>query len=206
MSSIGLDSAAAVLFAIAATGLLGSPGPAIAALLAVGRTFGLKDGMRFYLGLQLGLGTAAAISAAGLISLFVAFPAVQTVMVIIATAYLLYLAWKIGSAPVSPKAQQKPQPPRGGFLMAGVVLGMTNPKAYVAFASLMGSYTLVTNSVTADGVWKWGIVVTVMIVVDILWLLAGVLLGRANLPPFAERVLNLSLALMILLAALLAFL
>lgn len=71
---------------------------------------------------------------------------------------------------------------------------MTNSNAYVACALLMGSYTLVMNGVIAIGIWKWATIVTVMNIVDVLWLSAGVLLGRAHLPPSAQRGLTRSLA------------
>jgi threonine/homoserine/homoserine lactone efflux protein len=85
-------------------------------------------------------------------------------------------------------------------------VGITNPKAYVAFASLMAPVTLVVSSALGDGILKWVLVVAVMIVVDILWLLAGVALGKASLPPNIERGLNYVLAAMIVAAAGLAFL
>ena len=96
--------------------------------------------------------------------------------------------------------------PKGGFGLAGAVIGITNPKAYVAFASLMAPVILVSEAPFADGLLNWALVVLVMIVVDILWLFAGVALGRASLPPKAERALNVVLALMVVAAAGLAFL
>ncbi|QTD54937.1 hypothetical protein [Parasphingorhabdus cellanae] len=43
--------------------LLGSPGPAIATLVAIGRQYGIASGLRYLLGLQIGLAFAAAICA-----------------------------------------------------------------------------------------------------------------------------------------------
>ncbi|MEM9477426.1 MAG: hypothetical protein AAGA71_19210 [Pseudomonadota bacterium] len=86
-------------FLVAATALLGSPGPAIAALLAVGRIDGWSGGIRFYLGLQLGLGTAALITALGLFTLLSAVPGLLQ-----AKAYLLHaqnavMEWAPGRMP-----------------------------------------------------------------------------------------------------------
>jgi len=202
-----IDIVAAGAFILAAIGLLGSPGPAIAALLAVGKTHGFAGGLRFYSGLQIGLATAAAISAAGFVSLIVAVPATRIVMVVVATAYLLYLAYKIATAPVgADPAEAEAMTPKGGFVLAGAIVGITNPKAYVAFASLMAPVTLIASTAFGDGLLKWVLVVLVMIVVDLLWLLAGVALGRASLPPTIERGLNYILAAMIVAAAGLAFL
>lgn len=207
MSSVTFDFLAISTFTIAAIGLLGSPGPAIAALLAVGKAHGMRSGMRFYWGLQVGLASAAAISAAGLVAFLIAVPAARILMMVIATAYLLYLAWKIGTAPVGGKEVDiEAVAPRGGFALAGAVIGITNPKAYVAFAALMAPQLLVIGSALGDGILKWALVVVVMLVVDILWLLLGVALGRASLPPRAERTLNIALGAMIVAAAMLALL
>ena len=51
--------AAYAAFLLSAVALLGSPGPGIAALVAVGRADGLQGGLRFYGGMQIGLAAAA---------------------------------------------------------------------------------------------------------------------------------------------------
>lgn len=198
-----MDTAALGIFLTAAVGLLGSPGPAIAALIAVGRARGLVGGLPYFLGLQLGLATAAGITAAGLFSLLAAFPSALRVMTIAATVYLIYLAYKIASSPVGETAQASNgahASPAAGFL-----LGVTNPKAYLAFASLLASYTLIKGSAQQDALAKWFLLVAVMIVVDIVWLYAGVFLRGLILSPNGERVLNVTLGLTVLIAAGLAF-
>lgn len=198
-----MDTVATGLFLTAAVGLLGSPGPAIAALLAVGRARGFAGGLPYFLGLQLGLATAAGITAAGLFSLLAAFPSVLRVMTIAATVYLIYLAWKIASSPIGDTAQSRNgahASPAAGFL-----LGVTNPKAYLAFASLLASYTLIKASAQHDALTKWFLLVVVMIVVDIIWLYAGAFLRGLSLSAKSERVLNVVLGLTVLIAAGLAF-
>jgi threonine/homoserine/homoserine lactone efflux protein len=197
------DAANAALFTVAATALLGSPGPGIAALISVGRAKGLVGGLRFYGGLQLGLAAAAAISAAGLFSVIAAVPFASRALAIVATVYLLWLAWKIASAPVDAQ-DDKPS----GFAdtaTGGIVLGVTNPKAYIAFASLMASYPIVGDHETTDLWIKWLICVAVMVLVDLAWLWLGVVVGKARLTPRAERVMNLAMGGLILVTALLAF-
>ncbi len=198
-----MDTVALVIFLTAAVGLLGSPGPGIAALIAVGRARGLVGGLPYFLGLQLGLATAAGITAGGLFSLLAAFPSALHVMTIAATVYLIYLAYKIALSPVGETAQASNgahSSPAAGFL-----LGVTNPKAYLAFASLLASYTLIKGSAQQDTFTKWFLLVTVMIVVDIVWLYVGVFLRGLILSPNSERVLNVTLGLTVLIAAGLAF-
>ncbi|MEH2493566.1 threonine/homoserine/homoserine lactone efflux protein [Bradyrhizobium sp. AZCC 1678] len=198
-----MDTVALGIFLTAAVGLLGSPGPAIAALIAVGRARGLVGGLPYFLGLQLGLATAAGITAAGLFSLLAAFPSALRVMTIAATVYLIYLAYKIASSPVGETAQASNgahASPAAGFL-----LGVTNPKAYLAFASLLASYTVIKGSAQQDTLTKWFLLVVVMIVVDIVWLYVGAFLRGLMMSPNSERVLNVTLGLTVLIAAGLAF-
>ena len=192
----------AMLFLLAAVALLGSPGPAIAALLAVGRLHGFGTGLRFYLGLQIGLAIAAAASAAGLLSLLTAVPFAMLAMTVAAAVYLISLAWKIAAAPVGgdlAETRRHSSPTLGG----GITLGLTNPKAYIAFASLFAAYRLSPDGVV-DMRAKWALVVLVMIVIDIAWLWLGAVLGRVRLEPRSERILNACFGLIILATAVLS--
>ena len=193
------------LFSVAALVLLGSPGPAIAALVAVGRNQGFARGLGFYGGLQIGLAVAAGISAAGLFSLLQAFPIVTLAMTIVATLYLVYLSYKIATAPVGVEMQATEKTDFTSTPLGGFLLGITNPKAYVAFVSLMASYSIVRTNTFADSTLKWLLCVIVMIVVDIIWLWLGVVIQKANMKPKAERILNIAMGLTILATAVLAF-
>lgn len=80
-------------------------------------------------------------------------------------------------------------------------LGVANPKAYLAFASLFGSFELVSGGGGwADGSLKWFLCVGVMAVVDVAWLTLGMTLGRVGLPGRSERLLNIGMAVIIVFA------
>jgi threonine/homoserine/homoserine lactone efflux protein len=83
------------------------------------------------------------------------------------------------------------------------VLGLTNPKAYIAFASLFAAYRLSQDG-ALDMQAKWALCVLVMIVVDIFWLWLGVVLGKVQMGPSSERVLNICFGLVILATAILS--
>jgi threonine/homoserine/homoserine lactone efflux protein len=185
------------LFMASAIALLGSPGPGIVALLAVGRVEGW-GALRFYAGLQLGLAMAFAATAVGLLSLLEAVPFAVRVMTLVSAGYLIYLAYQIATVPVgsTPQAAQA-----RSSSMSGFVLGIANPKAYLAFASLLASQTLVEHDRQIDVVLKWFICVIVAILVDLAWLFVGVRLQRAVLRPLTERIINVTLGATILLVA-----
>ncbi|MGC1548153.1 MAG: LysE family transporter [Rhodanobacter sp.] len=201
-----MDLLAIGLFSLSAIALLGSPGPAIAALIAVGRSQGFASGFRYYVGLQFGLAAAAGATAAGLFSMLKAIPSALEVLTVLATAYLIFLAYKIATAPVgaTPTGMAIERAPAASTARAGFVLGVTNPKAFVAFASLFASRTLMHANPQGDIALKWTLCVLVMIVVDLAWLFVGVVLNRASLSAGKERALNICLAMAILVAALFA--
>ena len=190
------------LFIASATALLGSPGPGIAALLVVGRMDGW-GALRFYGGLQLGLALAFAATAVGLLSLLNAVPLAGRIMTLVSAGYLIYLAYKTATGPVGStmqSAQARSSP------MSGFVLGIANPKAYTACATLLASQTLVEHDHQGDILLKWSLCVIVAIVVDLAWLFVGVKLQRVALRPLTERLLNFTLAATILLASIITLL
>jgi len=178
------------LFVLAAIGLLGSPGPAIAALISVGKARGWKPSLRFYFGLQIGLATAAGFSVLGIYALVQSNSLVVWLMSALATIYLLYLAYKVAMAPVG---QSKTSLNVASSVSAGLFLGVSNPKGYIAFMSLFGSFTLAANTPILDNSLKWVCCVLVMILVDFAWLVAGIQLRHIELGSGKERLLNLTL-------------
>jgi threonine/homoserine/homoserine lactone efflux protein len=120
-------------------------------------------------------------------------------MTLLSAAYLTYLAYQIAVGPVGSALATATA---GSSPMSGFTLGIANPKAYVACASLLASQTLVPHDHLADVLLKWSFCVIVAIVVDLVWLFVGVKLRRAALKPVTERTLNFTLAATIVLAAL----
>ena len=151
------------LFLLAAVALLGSPGPGIAAIVAVTRANGMRAGLRYLAGLQLGLAVTAGVTAGGLLALLLAYPVLLRASAIAAALYLVVLAWKIGTAPV--QAADGPSPPVSPW--SGFALGITNPKAYLAFASLMASARLVDADLAGDALLKWALCLAVALGVDL---------------------------------------
>lgn len=196
MSSFSIDFTAAGLFLLTAAALLGSPGPGIAALVAIGRERGFAGGLRYFAGLQVGLATTAAASAFGVVAVILLIPGVALALTIASTAYLLWLAWCIARSPVG--GIEGANAPSG--FGAGLLLGLTNPKAYLAFALLFASRAIVAGPAGGDAAGKWLLIVAVIVAVDLAWLAIGAALRRAPLGPRAERGMNVVLGLAIVVA------
>jgi threonine/homoserine/homoserine lactone efflux protein len=199
-----IDFVKAGFFILTATILLGSPGPGIAALVSAGRSRGFAGSLPFFWGLQAGLYLAAAACGLGLFTVIRAVPAAMASLAAIGTVYLIWLAYRIGTAPVGSTSTGRPI----GFSLTasgGFLLGITNPKAYVAFVSLMSSYVIVRSNVFADVTLKWLSIVVIIIAVDIVWLWIGVVVGRSNFGPRNERALNIIMGSAILITSLVAW-
>ncbi len=73
-----------------------TPGGATTLATASGAQFGLRRSLPLLVGLSAGLATLAGMAATGLSGLLLAAPHLQLAMQLAGTAYLFWLAWKLG--------------------------------------------------------------------------------------------------------------
>lgn len=133
--------ASLVLFVLIATI---SPGGATTLATASGVQFGFRRSLPLIFGIALGLASLAAISAAGLGAVLNAAPSLIWILKTVGSAYLLYLAWRIGSggAPSgSSNPSQKPLTITGGALLLWL-----NPKAWAMTLGAAASFGALTGS------------------------------------------------------------
>jgi threonine/homoserine/homoserine lactone efflux protein len=180
-------------FAVAAIALLASPGPATLALAASGAAYGMRRSTRFFVGITLGLVIAMALVATGLYVVLHSFPVLATALTVISVVYILWLAYRIGTAPPIRDEQSVFTPGWG----AGFVLGVANIKAYAAFAALLGSFTLGTAAAWEQAT-KALICLLVCVVFDFLWLYAGSRMRKLFIHPTWNRRLNVSFAILMI--------
>jgi threonine/homoserine/homoserine lactone efflux protein len=184
---------ATLTFAIAAIALLASPGPATLALAASGAAYGMKRSIQFFAGITVGLVIAMALVATGLYVVIHGFPSLGAVLTGASVLYILYLAYRIATAPPISDEQAAVTPGLG----AGFVLGVANIKAYAAFAALLGSFTLGVTPAWEQGA-KASICLLVCVVFDFLWLFAGSKLRNVFIHPTWSRLLNVSFAVLMI--------
>ncbi len=193
----------ALLSLITATALLlGSPGPAPLALAAIGATYGVRKGLSFLIGILAGLACAIVGAVVGLSALFIAFPTVKFACQLIGGAYIVYIAFKIASAPiVENAAPQNPPTFNDGF-----ILNLLNPKAYAAFLAIFSQFLLpITSEITAyvaTGLVCW----LVAMIVDVIWLGFGALLKPIFAHPQQARFIRIVFALLMVSAVVFALL
>ena len=124
---------------LAATVVMGSPGPATISVTAIGAAFGLRNSLRYAWGIILGTVAVLLVVATGITAILTSMPGVAPVLAVASAAYILYLAFRIATAP--PLAARESGAVLPTFL-GGFLLAVANPKAYVAIAAVLaGSAT-----------------------------------------------------------------
>jgi threonine/homoserine/homoserine lactone efflux protein len=105
-----------------------TPGPNNIMLTSSGIWFGFRRSIPHMLGITIGFGVLLAICAAGIGTLVMAVPAMQTVLKSAGSAYLLYLAWQMRAMSFDRDLTQTHQPL--GF-MGAAAFQFCNPKAWI---------------------------------------------------------------------------
>lgn len=113
--------------------LMGSPGPANLSLAAIGAAFGARRGLPYLAGIASGLVAVMAVTATGVTGLFQAIPGAAPLIGVLAAAYIVYLSFRIATAP--PLKESDPSSRAPSFLN-GIVLSLANPKGYGVMAAL----------------------------------------------------------------------
>lgn len=114
-----------------------SPGPANLACATVSMARGRGIGMRFGLGLALGLAIWGLVAAAGLGAALQSFEAGLTGLRLFGAAYLFWLAIGALRSAAAPAIQTQGPDSRFGWLVRGLLLNLSNPKAVFAWMAAL---------------------------------------------------------------------
>ncbi|MCW9033965.1 MAG: LysE family translocator [Rhodospirillales bacterium] len=178
-------------FILAALALTGSPGPNTLSLAAVGAAYGQKRGLRYMLGLNLGMAGVILIVGSGVSGFLFALPGAAPVITVIAGLYFIYLAYRIASAPPLKATMKQDSEPKW---FEGTFLSLINPKAYAAMAAMFSSFILVAENRVMDSFFKAAVLMLVLIVVNICWLYAGSILTNFLKHDRLSRAINVMFA------------
>lgn len=188
-------------FIVAGFALTGSPGPATLGIAASGAAFGRRRSIGFVAGIIVGVTTVMAITASGLIGLVLAVPGAAPAVTAMAAAYMVYLAWRIATAP--PLSEDNGGASAPSFL-AGLVLNLANPKAYAAMTALFSGFVLIVGQPVPDALTKGAVLLIIICTVNTTWLHIGAGLTRMFHQPRQNRIINVSFAILLLASVALA--
>ena len=123
---------------LASVVVMGSPGPSTISMTAVGAAYGLRRSIGYLAGLVVGTTAVLLAVATGVASILLSAPQLAPVLLAASAAYILYLAYRIATAPPLSRDSSAAAPSfAGAFLLA-----VANPKAYLAIAAVFAGSTL----------------------------------------------------------------
>jgi threonine/homoserine/homoserine lactone efflux protein len=190
-----IENLAALL--LAALALMGSPGPATLSTAATGAAYGVRRGMFFATGIMLGTASVLMIVASGVTGALLVMPSVRIVLIAAASAYILYLAFRIATAPPVEAAASMARAP--GFAPA-YLLAIANPKAYAAIGAVYSGFDLLGGATLPNAVLKVAILAGVIVAVNLTWLVLGASISSLFRSARWSRVINVTFAAMLVLS------
>jgi threonine/homoserine/homoserine lactone efflux protein len=116
------------------------PGPTVTLIIANSIRHGTRAGLLNMLGTQVGLAVMIGVVGIGLTSLIEAMGHWFDWLRIAGAAYLVWLGWKMIRSSGQDGETKAPQPPRGGFLIQGVLVALSNPKTLVFFGAFFPQF------------------------------------------------------------------
>ena len=179
---------------LAAFPLMGSPGPATLSLAATGSVFGVVRSLWYLAGIIFGSSAVLLMIAIGITGILFAIPGVLPTLTAAALCYILYLAYKIATAPILSQDVKNETAPS---MIGGLLLAIANPKAFAAFGAVYASVVIVPEQPTLDAAAKLATLLGVIVIVTTSWLVLGAFLARVLRHPRTGRVVNLLFAMLL---------
>jgi threonine/homoserine/homoserine lactone efflux protein len=184
-----LSFAAAVFF------LIITPGPGVLSVAGVGSGFGYGAATRYLWGLCLGNSAVALAVVTGLAAAMMAVPVIRTVLLYASVIYLLYLAARIAFAGAKIAFIERSRAP--GFT-GGLMLQVINPKCYAVNTTFFTGFAFLPQDPVTEIALKFLIMNAIWIPIHFLWMGAGVVLKRLDLPSRVQFAINVLMALSML--------
>jgi homoserine/homoserine lactone efflux protein len=116
------------------------PGPTVTVIIANSLKHGTRAGLLNVAGTQLGLALMMAILIVGLSSVIAAMGWLFDWLRLVGAAYLVWIGWKLIRSPDQLASAELASRPRGGFLLQGFLVLMSNPKALLWFGAFIPQF------------------------------------------------------------------
>lgn len=191
----------ALTLILASLVIMGSPGPSTLSATAVAAAYGFRRSLGYACGLMLGTTAVLCAVAVGVVTILLSIPHGAPVLIAVSAMYILYLAFRIATAP--PLAGGRDQAPAPAFA-GGLLLAIANPKAYLAIAAVFAGTSIFPDP-ARDAAAKTALLGGMIVIIHLCWLLAGASLSRVLRDPTSARVVNVALAVSLVVMTAFAF-
>ncbi len=145
-----------------------TPGPNNLMLMASGANYGLRRTVPHMLGISLGHAFMVFMVGVVLLQVFTAYPILNTVLKVVSTGYMLWLAWKIANAvpPEAKAVEGKPFTflqaaafqwvnPKAWFMAITAISGYAPQSMGVAIGALVVAIVFASVNLPCVTVWAW---------------------------------------------------
>jgi homoserine/homoserine lactone efflux protein len=116
------------------------PGPTVTLIIANSIRHGTRAGLLNMLGTQVGLAVMIGVVGIGLTSLIEGMGHWFDWLRIAGAVYLVWLGWKMIRSSGKDGETRAAKPPRGGFLIQGVLVALSNPKTLLFFGAFFPQF------------------------------------------------------------------
>ncbi|HEV7414589.1 MAG TPA: LysE family translocator [Tianweitania sediminis] len=186
-----MDIASLLIFAGALFVAAGSPGPSIAALVARVLTGGLRSVLPFLAAMWVGEAIWLSLAVFGLAFIAQSFHLVFTVIKWAGVAYLVYLAWRMWTAPVGAEKAALPSADRPWRMFAaGIAVTLGNPKIMMFYLALLPTIIDLGRVSMLGWAELVATMVIVLVIIDLGWAFAAQQARRLMKSPSAMRLAN----------------
>lgn len=170
-----------------------SPGPNVILLTASGARFGFKRTLPHLLGVALGVGVIAGLTAYGLGAILLAFPDVTFALKVLAAVWILWMAWGLWNA----RPREVDDSVRPMTFLQAVLFQWVNPKIWAIALTAVSAYSSGLSPLQ-DALRLSSAFSGINLFVCLFWTSAGALLAFLLAAPLAwkifMRVMALALA------------
>lgn len=172
-----------------------TPGPNNMLLTSSGANYGFMRTVPLMIGIMLGMQCILLLVAFGVGSLILLYPALHLILKIAGSAYLLWLAWKIGTATYEKLETDAPPPSPIPFWQGGL-LQLINPKAWLMALGAVASFSLAGSQYLHSVVLISIGIALVNIVAGIIWIAFGSMIGTLLRSRRAWTIFNIFMGLL----------
>lgn len=183
-----MENIAAMVPAILA--LMASPGPVTLASAALGAAYPWSIALPRVVAMTAGTATVIFLVASGVTGLITAVPGAAPILTAMAGGYILYLAWKIATAP--PIGTSTGDAP---LLMGAYLMAVANPKAFAAMGALFSGFPLFPGDPVKTATIKAAGLPLIALCINTTWMLGGSALRSLMSDPKISRIVNVAFAL-----------
>jgi len=180
-----------------------TPGPNNVMVTASGVNFGYRKTLPHIFGIVFGFPAMIVLIGLGLGSVFKSFPVIHHILKYIGATYLLYLAWKIATFSSVNNNGDRNKP---FTFWQAVIFQWVNPKAWVIAVGAIATFTSVGKDVFGEVLLIAFVFCIICFPCVSLWAFLGTNIKRLLTTDYYRKVFNISMAFLLVISLLPAFL